>query len=82
MTNIWEVDNMNITWSPRPLNDLGDLIGYTIMIICEEGAYTGGLKNITEMDIDIEVGEGEVLSIGRKMLESELTELYIAEVLI
>ncbi|KZR57532.1 hypothetical protein [Pseudobacillus badius] len=67
-------------WQPRPLAELGDYIGHAVLIICEEGAYKGGLKDITPSDLHIEVGEGEILAISREVVFSENTEFYVAEV--
>lgn len=63
-------------WQPRPLSSLGDYIGKAILLICEHGAFKGGLKDITPTEIHIEVGMGEVIAVDRKVLESDLTELY------
>lgn len=70
---------MRLEWQPKPLSDLGDFIGYTIMLVSEHGAYNGGLKKITETDILINIGEGQVIAIPREVLENDLTELYLAE---
>lgn len=67
-------------WRPRPLADLGDFIGQAILLICEYGAFQGGLKGITKNEIHIEVGQGRVIAVDRKVLEDDLTELYTLEV--
>lgn len=68
-------------WTPKPLVELGDQIGRAIMLVCEYGVYVGGLKTVSKTDILIEVGEGQVIAVDRKVLDSDLTELYIKEVI-
>lgn len=70
---------MRTEWQPKPLADLGDFIGFTILLVSEHGAFDGGLKRITETDILIETGEGQVIAIGREVLDNDLTELYLAK---
>lgn len=64
-----------------PLTELGDLIGLAILLVCEYGAFEGGLKGISEDDIYIETSEGQVLAIERSVLENALTELYLVKML-
>lgn len=71
---------MSKNWQPKALAELGDLIGYNILLICEDGAFDGGLRSITEEDILIEVAEGQVMAVSRKVLDDDLTELYVVEV--
>lgn len=71
---------MTTNWDAQPLAELGDLIGKAIMLVSEFGAYHGGLLAITETDIQVEIGEGRVISIDRTVLDNDLTELYVAEV--
>lgn len=66
-------------WQPRPLTELGDFTGQAILLICEYGAYEGGLKGFSENYINIETGPGEVIAIERDVLENDLTELYVIE---
>lgn len=68
-------------WKPRPLTDLGDCIGEAVLLICEYGAFEGGLKSISSTDIHIEVGQGQVIAISRDVLLNDLTELYTLEVI-
>lgn len=70
---------MHTEWVPKPLTDLGDLIGFTILLVSEHGAFDGGLKRITETDILIETSEGQVIAIDREVLSNDLTELYLAK---
>lgn len=70
---------MKREWVPKPLTDLGDLIGYAILLVSEHGAFEGGLKQITETDILIEIGEGQTIAVGRDVLDNDLTELYQAK---
>lgn len=69
-----------VDWKPRPLSDLGDLVGHAILLICEHGAFKGGLKGISKDDIHIEVGEGRVIAVKRNVLDSDTTQLYTKEV--
>ncbi|MCZ4246882.1 hypothetical protein BXO87_01910 [Bacillus sp. GZB] len=71
---------MEKNYEPRPLAELGDLIGQAVLIVCEHGAFEGGLKDISEEDIHIEVGEGQVIAVDRAVLDEDLTELYVVEV--
>lgn len=70
---------MRTEWQPKPLADLGDFIGFTILLVSEHGAFDGGLKRITETDILIETSEGQVIAIDREVLSNDLTELYLAK---
>ena len=49
---------MKSNWKSHPICELGDQIGKAIMLTWKENAYIGGLKDITEKFIMIEVGEG------------------------
>jgi hypothetical protein len=69
-----------MNWQPRPLADLGDLIGRAVLLVTEDGAYQGGLRAITESDIHVEVGEGHVIAIERRHLTNEMTQLFALEV--
>ncbi|MCP8973142.1 hypothetical protein NMK43_08540 [Bacillus licheniformis] len=68
---------MEKQYEPRPLTELGDLIDRAVLLVCEYGAFEGGLKGISKDDIHIEVDDGQVMAIERSVLESDLTELYL-----
>lgn len=67
-------------WVQQSLADLGDCVGRTVMLHCEYGSFKGGLVDITSTEIHIEVNRGQVVGIGRHVLEDDLTELYLLEV--
>lgn len=66
-------------WVPRPLADLGDLIGYTVLLTTKDASYSGGLRDITYDDIHLEVGEGSILSVDRDILMDESTQLFVIQ---
>lgn len=70
---------MTRDWELAPLSTLGDYVGQTVLIICDEGSYEGGLKGFSETNILVEIGEGQVLAIRRDILLNDLTELYVLE---
>ncbi|MGD6829115.1 hypothetical protein [Bacillus pumilus] len=65
-------------WSARPVVDINNYVDRAVLIICEDGAFEGGLKEITESSLHIEVNQGRVISVDKKVLENELTELYVS----
>ncbi|MGE6676429.1 hypothetical protein ACQKEX_15110 [Bacillus pumilus] len=58
--------------------DIDNYVDRAVLIICEDGAFEGGLKEITESSLHIEVNQGRVISVEKEVLENELTELYVA----
>ncbi|MDZ3952556.1 hypothetical protein U0X36_06360 [Bacillus thuringiensis] len=68
---------MRSNWKSNPISELGDQIGKAIMLTCKENAYIGGLKDITEKFIMIEVGEGMVIAVDRTVLNDESIELHV-----
>lgn len=65
-------------WSARPLADIDNYVDRAVLIICDDGAFEGGLKEITESALHIEVDQGRVISVDKEVLENELTELYVS----
>ncbi|PFK22995.1 hypothetical protein [Bacillus cereus] len=68
---------MKSNWKSHPICELGDQIGKAIMLTWKENAYIGGLKDITEKFIMIEVGEGMVIAVDRTVLNDESIELHV-----
>ncbi|MGG3801237.1 hypothetical protein [Metabacillus fastidiosus] len=67
-------------FKPCSLAEIGDFIGRAILLVCEYGAFKGGLRGFSETDIHIETAEGQVIAVSRSVLEDNLTELYVMEV--